>query len=930
MKCPKCQFEIPDESAFCLKCGAKIELICPACGKSLPPIAEFCLKCGNNLTQPSETARKELSFDEKIEKIQKYLPKGLTDKILSQRDKIEGERKQVTVMFCDMQGSTGLIEKLGLEEAYNIMDKIYEILIHKVSDFEGTVNEMTGDGIMALFGAPIALENAPQRAIQSALAIHREIAKFNDQKKSEGFFSPIKMRIGIHTGPVVVGTLGNDLRVEFKAVGETVILASRMEEIAQAGTTNITEDTYRLTEGFFRFESLGEKQLKGKELSVKVYQVLAPSTRSTRFEVNAELGLTPFVGRERELELLLDSFERIKTGRGQAFSIVGEAGIGKTRLLYEFRKAVANENVTIREGRCLSYSQNEAYHPIIDVLKSHFNILEQDNDISVKEKIGKTLRTTDMDTSATFPYLLELLSVKESGVDVTLSPEKRKEHFINALKTITIKGAEIRPTILIIEDLHWIDKSSEEYLKHILDTIAGSKILLILTYRPEFIQTWGAKTYHNQVTLSRLSNRESLEMISDLMDSKEIDPVLQELILEKTEGVPFFIEELIKSLKDLKVIEKKENKYQLAKHIQEISIPSSIHDVIMARVDALPERAKELVQAGSAIEREFSYELIKNVLAMDQEELLSNLSRLKDLELIYERGIFPKSSYIFKHALTQEVIYNSVLKNRAKKLHEKIGHAIENLYSLRVEEFYEALAYHYSKSDNLEKAVRYLKLSGKKAFGSYSNHEAYNFYIEALEVLKKLPDSLEYKKAMIDVSLLIYNPSMLIGFSEGLLNILENGQKIAEEIKDTKSLISFYGNISRYYSYQGKPLEGINYIEPIYNVARNEKNIELMASLASPLITLYHNYGEYEKSSDIIDVILNLERTGNEYETFGLPYNVYSYLCTYYGFNQAFMGNFNDAKIYLDKGLIFAHTIKNINGLSISLALPKLATSFKF
>ncbi len=344
MKCPQCQFENREGSKFCLKCGEKLEFKCPKCGKHLPSEAVFCDECGQKLTLPSEPPPKELSFDEKIEKIQKYLPKGLSEKILSQRDRIEGERKQVTVMFCDMQGFTPLSELLGIEDAYSIIDQVYEILIHKVHDYEGTVNEMTGDGVMALFGAPVALEDAPQRAIRSSLAIHREMAKFSDRLRQEKKgIPPVKMRIGIHTGPVVVGTVGNDLRVEFKAVGDTVNLASRMEGEAEPGTTYITEDTFKLSEGLFRFEGLGQRVIKGKEEPVNIYRAIAPSTRRTRFEVSAEQGLTPFAGRERELELLLDGFERSKAGRGQAFSITAEAGVGKSRLLYEFRKAVGSQ-----------------------------------------------------------------------------------------------------------------------------------------------------------------------------------------------------------------------------------------------------------------------------------------------------------------------------------------------------------------------------------------------------------------------------------------------------------------------------------------------------------------------------------------------------------------------------------------------------------
>src|SRR4030043_1677465 len=321
MKCPACQFDNREGAQCCKEGGKKLELLCPSCGYPNQPGSKFCDECGYNLAFPKEPPRKELSFDEKIAKIQKYLPGGLTEKILAQRGRIEGERKQVTVMFCDMEGFSPLVEKLGPEEAYSIMDKIYELLIHKVHDYEGTVNEMTGDGIMALFGAPIALEGAPQRAIRSAYAIHREISRFNarmEQRysppplmgegesggKRKGGWAPVRMRVGIHAGPVVVGTLGNDLRVEFKAVGDTVNLASRREGLAEPGTTYVTEDTFKLTEGFFRFEALGEKKVKGKEEAVKVYRVIAPSTRRTRFDVSAERGLTPFIGRGRVLGLL--------------------------------------------------------------------------------------------------------------------------------------------------------------------------------------------------------------------------------------------------------------------------------------------------------------------------------------------------------------------------------------------------------------------------------------------------------------------------------------------------------------------------------------------------------------------------------------------------------------------------------------------------
>jgi class 3 adenylate cyclase/tetratricopeptide (TPR) repeat protein len=805
-----------------------MELECPNCGKSLPTKAKFCNECGHNLTLPSEPIPEELSFDEKIDKIQRYLPKGLTEKILSQRDKIEGERKQVTVMFCDMERYSQLSESLGPEEAYGIMDQVYEILIHKVHDYDGTVNEMTGDGIMALFGAPIALEDSPQRAIRSAYAIHREMTKFSDAIKQKKHQMPrLKMRIGIHTGPVVVGTLGNDLRVEFKAVGDTVNLASRMESLAESGTTSVTEETFKLTEGLFRFEALGKKKIKGKEQAVNVYRVIAPSSRRTRFDVSAERGLTPFVGRERELELLLDSFERCKEGRGQAFSIVSEAGVGKSRLLYEFRKRVISEDVTFLEGKCLSYSRGVAYHPVIDILKSNFDIQESDGDSTIREKVKRGLRILEADESSTLPYLLELLSVRDSGVDKTpMSPEAMKDRIIEALKRIVLEGSEIRPLILAYEDLHWMDKSSEESLKELLDSISGARVFLLFTYRPEFVHTWGGRSYHSQVNLNRLSNRESFAMVTHLLGTEDIDRDLEELILEKTEGIPFFIEEFVKSLKDLKIIERRENSCHLAKDFLDVTIPSTIQDVIMARVDSLPESTKEVLQAGSAIEREFNYELIKQVTGLPEKELISHLSALKDSELLYERGIYPQSSYIFKHALTREVVYDSILTRKKKNLHEKIGNSIEQLYGENIIEYYEVLAEHYIASENYDRGAECSRLAAKKAQKAASFNDAIAYCEKGISSLERLPVTEDVQKRIIDARAtlgLYYNQTNNFVLSK---EAVEPIVKLALE-RDYKRRISQIYMILGTYSWAVEEynLEASNYLEKAIKIAKESNDL---------------------------------------------------------------------------------------------------------
>jgi len=865
MKCPKCQAENPQTRKFCRECGAKLLQMCPQCGSENLPGDRFCGECGRDLTAPSEQPPRNLSFDEKLDKIQRYLPGGLTDKILAQRDKIEGERRQVTVMFCDMRGFTSLSEKLGHEKIYSIMDEVFEILIHKVLDYGGTVNKLTGDGIMALFGAPIALEHAPQRAIRSALAIQREMTRFSNHLKSETGIPPIEMRIGINTGAVVVGSLGNDLRVEFTAMGDTVNLASRMESLAEPGTTYVTEETFKATEGLFRFEALGERRVKGKEASVRAYRVITTSTRRTRFDVSAERGLTPFVGRDREVELLLDGFERAKTGRGQAFSIMGEAGVGKSRLLYEFRKAIANEDATFLEGRCLSYGRGVAYHPIIDLLKSNFDVRETDEDCKIRDRVKEGLKLLDADEASTLPYLLELLSVKDSGIDnIPMSAEARKGRIIEAVKRIILKGAELRPLIMAIEDLHWTDRSTEETLKYWLDTISGSRVFLIFTYRPEFVHTWGGRSYHSQVTLNRLSNRESLAMISHLLGTEEISGDLEELVLQKTEGIPFFIEEFITSLKDLGIIERKDDGYSLTRDVNDVTIPGTIQDVIMARVDSLPEAARDVLKTGSAIEREFSYELMKRVTGIPEQELLSHLSSLKDAELLYERGIFPQSTYIFRHALTREVVYDSIMTKTKKKLHLDIGNAIEEVYKDNLDEHYAVLAEHYIAGESYEKGAEYCRLARRKAERAASFNDAIAYSEKRIACLAKLPQTEGVQRKIVDARTTVglYHNQMLRPFEakEAVDPIVD----LALELDYKRRVSQIYSIIGTYsYMVEEDFPRALKYLEDALKIAEELRDLLSLAS-ANFWLGQALAYGcEYERALHHIEKTLQINVAGN-------------------------------------------------------------------
>jgi class 3 adenylate cyclase/tetratricopeptide (TPR) repeat protein len=885
MKCPKCQFENPEGLKFCGECGGKLERVCPKCNSPNPPQFRFCGECGHNLTVSSEPIRKELSFDEKIAKLQKYLPKGITEKILSQRDRIEGERRRVTVMFCDMEGFTSLSEKLGPEAIYSLMDQVYEILIHKVQEYEGTVNEMTGDGIMALFGAPIALEDAPQRAIRSGAAIHREMIRFNDRmKKEKGEMPAIKMRVGIHTGPVVVGTLGNDLRVEFKAVGDTVNLAARMQSLAEPGTIYVSDETFKLTEGLFRFEALGEKDIKGREKPVKTYRVIAPSSRMTRFDVSAERGLTPLVGRGRELELLLEGFARIKERKGQVFSIVSEAGCGKSRLLYEFRKAVANEDALFLEGKCLSYCRGAAYYPYIDILKSSFDIQEGEGDQQIREKLVRGLSDLGADEATTLPYLLELISVKDAGDDqIPMSLGAKKDKIGDAIKQVVFKASERRQVIIAVEDLHWVDKSSEDIAWALSESISGLRVMLIFTFRPEFVPPWGAKSYHNQLTLHRLSNRETLQMMSHLLESKEIEGALSRSLLEKTEGVPFFVEEFIKSFRDLKIIEKKENTYSLSRDIRKVMVPSTIQDVIMARVDSLPEPARELVQTGSAIQSEFNYLLIKQVSGLSDENLLALLSVLKDSELIYERLVGPKSTFTFKHALTRDVVYDSIMTLRKMRLHEKIGLAIEALYADEIQDHYEILAAHFIETENHEKAALYSKLATKKCEKTGSLRNGIDHAKEWINVLEKMRRSDDVQEEIMKarVTLGLYH-SQILDFSSAKDSV-EPVVEIAVKRGDRRRLSQIYTIMGAHGFFLQDDIEtAFRYLGGALTISEEIHDVVslLMGNYWMAIVLAYHC--EFDKAHSFFKASLRINETANSLWGVSIMKSSISYFVHYF------------------------------------------------
>jgi tetratricopeptide (TPR) repeat protein len=552
------------------------------------------------------------------------------------------------------------------------------------------------------------------------------------------------------------------------------------------------------------------------------------------------------------------------------------------------------------------------YHPIIDILKANFDIRDDDKDLQIREKIKKGLEILGADEGSTLPYLLELLSVKDNGMDkIPLSPEERKNRILGALKQIVLKGSEIRPLIMAYENLHWIDKNSEESLKELLDAISGAQVFLIFTYRPEFVHTWGGRSYHSQVNLNRLSNRETLMMISHLLGTEEFDKEIGQLVLEKTEGVPFFIEELINSLRDQKIIEKKDNKYHLVKDIREAIIPSTIQDVIMARVDLLPEEAKGLLQKGSVAGREFSHRLIKKVAELSEEELLSHLSVLKDSELLYERGIYPQSNYVFKHALTQEVAYNSLLKKRRTELHEKIGKAQEMSHADRLEELCEMLAYHFLQGEDWQRAYRYSQEAGLKAYSHSAYEQAQRYFEDALTAIKKLPCEKTRIEQEIDLRFNMRSPLVALGRHEEWGEWIRGAEPLAREIDDDARLSNVLNYLSSLHWIHGKHRKAIELGEKALNFAVRARHRSYQVAIMLHLGIFFFNIGDYHKQIEIHQKVRKQLIGEDAFKHHGLAALPGAFSRSMLVLGMAELGNFDKIEEIGNEALEIAEKVRN-------------------
>ena len=705
MKCPQCQTENPESKKFCRTCGGKLVKTCPQCGSEILPDDTFCGDCGHDLRKPTEMPRIDYAHPES------YTPKHLAEKILSTRSAIQGERKLVSVLFADVANSTAMFEKIDPEDVHGIMDGCFRVLMDEVHRYEGTINQFRGDGIMALFGAPIAHEDHAQRACCAALDIRKGLASYKEKlKQIHGI--DFSLRIGLNSGHVVVGAIGDDLRMDYPAEGDTANLAARMESSAAPGAILVSGNTHRLVQEYFEFIPKGTIQVKGKEEPQETYELDRARGVETRLEAAAMRGLTELVGRSPEMEFLRASFERVKGGDAQIVDVVGEAGVGKSRLVYEFRRTFG-DRVTFLTGRCLNYGRNVNFLPVTDLLRAVFEIDERMAETEVASLIEKKARNG---LEAMVPFFKDLLSVKVDDARFTmLDAEGRKYATFEAVKELLIHLSADKPLVVFLEDIHWIDRISEDLFTFFSRCMHGHPILLLSAYRPEGSPRWarGAQSYHRLV-LETLSSGSSVQLVRNILRGLPLEQALEQRVVEKTGGNPFFVEEIIRELMERGDIVRIGDSYKANRSLDALRIPDTVQGVLAARMDRLNEDLKRTMQVASVIGRDFAFRILKSIMELG-EDLRSQLTNLVGLEILYEKALYPELEYIFKHALTQEVAYESLLKQRRQEIHGRIAQTIEQIYGDRLEEHHEILAHHYERSAEPGKALEYLVLAAEKS-----------------------------------------------------------------------------------------------------------------------------------------------------------------------------------------------------------------------
>ena len=765
---------------FCGNCGAALRNRCPRCGLGNPPEFKFCGECGMALTGAQEAIASERGATPVV---------GPSVRVRLEQaaaDEAGGERKTVTALFADIKGSMDLMEGLDPEEARAIVDPALKLMIDAMHRYDGYIVQSTGDGIFALFGAPVAHEDHAQRGLFAALRVQEEMAKYSAGLRAAGN-PPVEIRVGLNTGEVVVRSIRtDDAHTEYTPIGHSMSLAARMQTLAPTGSIVITEQTQKLTAGYFDLKPLGPARIKGVSEPINVYEVIGIGPLRTRLQRSASRGLSKFVGRRAEMEQLDRALELARGGHGQIVAAMAEAGVGKSRLFHEFKMRRQSECLVL-EAFSFSHGKASAYLPVVDLLKSYFRIADRDDARTRREKVTGKVLALDRALEDTLPHLFALLGIPSGDARLDeMDPSIRRRRTREAVKSLIVRESLNQPLILIFEDLHWVDAESEALLNLMADSIGTAQILMMVNYRPEYRHNWGNKTYYTQMRLDPLEPDNAAELLRAMLGDDTALDSLKATIIERTQGNPFFMEEMAQVLFDQGVLAR-DGAVSLAKPLTSIEIPSTVKGILAARIDKLGAADKDLLQSLAVIGKEFPIGLVRRVVGKPDDELAPMLSNLQAAEFIYEQPAFPENEYTFKHALTQEVAYDSVLMQRRRTIHERTAAALEEMFGATLDDHLAELAHHYSRSANASKAIEYLRRAAEQAGARSAYNDAIGYAREALRLIATMPESRERDQVELKIQMMLGPLIVAVqGFSSPELAInIERAQELCRRAGET-------------------------------------------------------------------------------------------------------------------------------------------------
>jgi class 3 adenylate cyclase/tetratricopeptide (TPR) repeat protein len=709
------------------------------------------------------------------------VPRHLEEPTGVARRDLEGERKQVTVLFADLKQSMELLAGRDPEDARRILDPVLERMMEAVHHYEGTVNQVMGDGIMALFGAPLAHEDHAVRACYAALRMQASV-KSRTAEVARTIGVPVQIRVGLNSGHVVVRSIANDLSMDYSAIGQTTHLAGRMEQMAPAGAIFMTANTWRLTEGLVTTRPLGRQPVKGLADPVEVYELLGAVPVRPRFRATVR-GLTRFVGREAEIDRLSRARADAVAGDGQVVAVVGDPGIGKSRLVYELLQSSRRDGWRIAEGRTVAHGRATPYLPVVGLLESYFGLDEGEDPPALREKIADQIHPEDR--SRALSPLLALLGLATADVEWdSLDPRQRRQATIDAVTRVLLRASAVQPLVVVVEDLQWVDAQSEAVLDSLIDSLSTARVLLLITYRPEYDDRWTKKSQHTLLRIEQLSAPSAENLLAMLVGTDASTRPLQRSLVARTEGNPFFLEESVRMLADTGVLQGDPGAYRLAQEVSALTVPPTVQAVLASRIDRLAPLAKRVLQSAAVVGKDVSFAILHRVADVDEHTLRTVLTTLQTAEFLDETRLFPDLEHTFRHALTHEVAYEGLLLKRRRDVHARIVEAMEEVHGVRAPAHAVVLAHHAQQGELWEKAVRYLREAAAQAAARSAHQEAITQLRHAIDALDHLPESRERTEIAVDLRFALRNSLFALGHHDQTLRYLKEAETLAAALGD--------------------------------------------------------------------------------------------------------------------------------------------------